>query len=350
LPWALETFRTTGGQTCVLAGREQSGRLGVIGGDGTFNNDGRFHPFTRYTLSQFCGQTDGNGNAFIAVREPATPASGNDQDIAPGGCRPSRALARAAHTEVCPAADERQLEYGLLGPDSSSVSYSVAGHTSTVSTGPGGAFIVVEAASSARPGTSVATGLMPGIVSSVEYRDGSTCRPARAESRHHASCPPVGYVAPRHASVTSEEVRAPVTATVITAHRWCANRSGHYAACDGRIPAGYHVLPHTRRMVLLEWSWTARVAASGSNVGYEYAVKGGPPCGGGQSSSEPIHASSGQRITEQSLGSSPCAQRDTIIVEYRANVGPGGANFATPPNPGHDGQPLVGSTTIDVPR
>jgi hypothetical protein len=27
-----------------------------------------------------------------------------------------------------------------------------------------------------------------------------------------------------------------------------------------------------------------------------------------------------------------------------------GAGFAAPPDPGHDGQPLVGSTTIDVPR
>jgi hypothetical protein len=161
----------------------------------------------------------------------------------------------------------------------------------------------------------------------------------------------VGYVAPRSPHVTSAEVSAPVTATVSTASRWCVNRlGGLYTACDRGIPAGDEVVPSGPRTVLLQWSWIARVAASGPNAGYEYAITSGSPCGGGQSSSSPIRARRGQRLVEQSLGSTPCAARDTISVEYRTNVGPGGVNFAVPPRPGHDGQPLVGSTTADVPR
>jgi hypothetical protein len=352
LPWGLETFRTTDGQTCMLAGREQSGRVGVIGEDGTFNDDGRFHPFTPYTVSAYCGETDGNNNAFINVSDPATATSGNDQDVVRDGCQPSSASLRGTHAKLCPAADERQLEYGLLGPDAVSVTYTAGRHTNTVPTGPDGAYIVVGPGVHAGSGGSVSDHLMPGMVTAVTYRDGSACRPRQVTVPGHGSlgCPPVGYLAPPHARVTAAEVRAPVTATLTTATRWCGSSSGHYIACDASIPAGYRALRGSAGMVLLQWSWIARVAASGSNSGYEYTIKGGPPCGGGQSSSGPIPARRDERIVQQSLGSSGCAQQDTISVEYRVNVGPGGANFASPPNPGHDGQPLVGSTTINVPR
>jgi hypothetical protein len=352
LPWGLETFRTTHGQTCVLAGREQSGRVGVIGMDGAYHNDGRFHPFTPYTLSQFCGQTDRHNSAFINISEPTTAASGNDQDIARTGCQPSSGSGRSAGARRCPAADERQLEYGLLGPEATSVTYTAGGHTITAPTGPDGAYIVVGPRASASSGVSVSNQLSPGMVTAVRYRDGSTCRPRHGAIPRHESleCPPVGYLAPLHARVTAAEVRAPVTATLTTAKRWCASNSGRYTACDAGVPAGYRPVPGTAGMVLLQWSWVARVAASGSNAGYEYAIKGGPPCGGGQSSSGPIPARRGQQIVQQSLGSFGCTQRETISVEYRVNVGPGGPGFASPPNPGHDGQPLVGSITINNSR
>jgi hypothetical protein len=202
------------------------------------------------------------------------------------------------------------------------------------------------------PAFAVSDQLLPGMVTAVKYRDGTTCRPRHILVPRHETrgCSPVGYVAPPHAHLTSAEVRAPISATVKSAARWCANSSGHYVACDVRVPAGYRILRSTAGMVLLQWSWVARVAAPGANSGYEYAITGGPPCGGKQSSSSPIAARRGQRIVQQSLGSFACAQRETISVEYRTNVGPGGANFASPADPGHDGQPFVGSTSIDVPR
>lgn len=352
LPWGLRTFQTTEGQTCVLAGRAQLGRVGVIGEDGTFHDDGRFHPFTPYTRSAFCAQTDGNGNAFITVSQPTTAASGNGQDPVLGGCRLSSASGDGAQVKPCPAGDERQLEYGLLGPDAVSVTYTVGGHAVSVPTGPDGAFIVVGSPASATTAGAVSDQLISGLVTAVNYRDGASCRPGHLQPSRTDShgCPPVGYLAPAHVSVTSAEVRAAVTARVITARRWCANDSGHYIACGAGVPTGYRVLRDTQGMVLLQWSWVAHVAATGSNAGYEYAITGGPPCGGRQSSSAPIPARSGQLIVQQSLGGIGCAQRQTISVEYRQNVGPGGPNFASPPQPGHDGQPLVGSTTIDVAR
>jgi hypothetical protein len=353
LPWGLETFRTTNGQTCMLAGRLQTGRVGVIGEDGTFNNDGRFHPFTRYVLSPLCAQTDANNNAFITVNDITIPASGNDQNLVHSGCRSPVPGARVGPANACRAVDERQLEYGLLGPEAVSVTYRAGGHILRVRTGIGGAFIVVGPRANVKDGGAISDQLMPGMVTAVTYRNGSTCRPQRRVLGARPTplgCPPVGYLAPTRGRVTSAEVQAPVTATATTAKRWCGSASGFYIRCDARVPAGDHVLRDTAGMVLLQWSWVARVAASGPNAGYEYAIKGGPPCGGGQSSSGPIPARRGQRIVQQSLGGSPCTQRDTISVEYRTNVGPAGPNFASPPNPGHDGQPLVGSTTINVSR
>jgi hypothetical protein len=352
LPWGLETYRTTDGQTCLLAGRAEFGRVGVIGKDGTLHNDGRFHPYTPYAPSQYCGQTDANDNAFIIVSDVLIPTSANDQSVLHNGCRPSLLGASVGHGNTCRAADERLLEYGLLGPEAVSVTYRAGGHAVTIPTGTGGAFIVVGPRVAVKYGGALSDQLMPGMVTAVTYGNGSTCRPRRVAGSEPkvVGCPPVGYRAPTHGRITSAEVRAPVTATVKTAKRWCDSASGFYIACDTHVPAGYHVVSHTAGMVLLQWSWVARVAASGSNAGYEYAITGGPPCGGGQSSSGTIPARRGQRVVEQSLGGAGCAQRDTISVEYRTNVGPGGADFAAPPHPGHDGEPFVGSTTIDVPR
>lgn len=41
LPWGLRTYETTRGLACVQVGRVQEDRLGLIGRDGSFGNDGR---------------------------------------------------------------------------------------------------------------------------------------------------------------------------------------------------------------------------------------------------------------------------------------------------------------------
>ncbi len=47
LPWGIAIARSKDGNLfCSQVGRVQGGRLGVIGRDGTFNDDGRFHPLS----------------------------------------------------------------------------------------------------------------------------------------------------------------------------------------------------------------------------------------------------------------------------------------------------------------
>src|SRR5579871_5870534 len=44
LPWGMRIVHTTRGEACLQIGRLESGQLGVLGIDGAFANDGRFHP------------------------------------------------------------------------------------------------------------------------------------------------------------------------------------------------------------------------------------------------------------------------------------------------------------------
>src|SRR6202023_3121614 len=55
----------------------------------------------------------------------------------------------AAQGRVCPQSEERDLYYGLLGPDAESVTYLEAGKPVTVATsGPEGAYLIVQNAPS----------------------------------------------------------------------------------------------------------------------------------------------------------------------------------------------------------
>ena len=116
------------------------GRIGVLGQDGAFNDDGRFHPLPAQA-SQAEGQCvllDGHGHAFLGVANYGVSASG-----LPRQCHLLRA--RAARRERCARADPRDIYYGLLGPDARSITYTLGGQTHTIPTvGPDGAYLIVE--------------------------------------------------------------------------------------------------------------------------------------------------------------------------------------------------------------
>ena len=44
--WGMRLVRTTRGLVCLQLGRRSGGRLGILGRDGAFGNDGRFHPIS----------------------------------------------------------------------------------------------------------------------------------------------------------------------------------------------------------------------------------------------------------------------------------------------------------------
>jgi hypothetical protein len=46
-PWGLQLSSTTRGLGCLIVGRVGGGRIGALGRDGAFDNDGRLHPFPR---------------------------------------------------------------------------------------------------------------------------------------------------------------------------------------------------------------------------------------------------------------------------------------------------------------
>jgi hypothetical protein len=147
-PWVLRAVKTTRGLECLQLGRYANGGIGVLGEDGAFDNDGRFHPLSP-NLFEFifsCGALDGAGHAFINEVDYGLPASalatGNTSS---GGCYAIPVTLRGRAQPVCPAADERDVYFGLLGPDAVSVTYRTAsGGTATeLTTGPDGAYLIV---------------------------------------------------------------------------------------------------------------------------------------------------------------------------------------------------------------
>ncbi|HEY4099139.1 MAG TPA: hypothetical protein VGM33_26675 [Baekduia sp.] len=219
LPWGLRTVRTTRQMGCVQVGRVLDGKLGVLGQDGAFANDGKFHELPPGVLQQTdCAPLDGAGHAFVAVSYGGLPASALGY-----GCtaRPLPALAHVTYTPppVCPAADERLVYYGLLGPAGRAVSYKDVGGREVRSSvsGPDGAYLVLTAPTAVHPASGMFY-VMPspgsGLVA-VHYRDGSTCKIRSARAIGGAKrCPLKGYVVPPAKRYTAAEVRAPVYARV----------------------------------------------------------------------------------------------------------------------------------------
>lgn len=202
-PWALRVIKTSRGLGCVQLGRLVDGKLGVLGRDGAFKDDGKFHERGAEILQPTdCQIKDGAGNVFVAMSYLGMPESGDAAACAPrergGDDRPA-----------CPAGSLRTIFYGLLGPEATAVTYRDASGKVVRQKvgGPEGAYLVVRPIDPKRtnfyfsPGATPAGGLL-----SVEYRDGSTCElphPPRG-------CPLKGYVAPKLAPVSNAQLATPI--------------------------------------------------------------------------------------------------------------------------------------------
>jgi hypothetical protein len=257
-PWGLRTFRTTRGLACVQVGRVQDGKLGVLGQDGAFADDGRFHEWPADVVGQtFCQERDGAGHAFIDLFVHGLPASALST-----GCA---VAAGAAPLPNCPRQDVRVVHYGLLGPEAVEVTYrdeAAALRTAPVAK-PDGAFLIVYRPSADHPakgyfsvGVSPAAGLV-----SVRYRSEPECRIGNPRRHGGArSCALVGYVPPVGARVTSSQVRTAVHATL-------ARHLTRLQAPRGRSPA---VAPATAsiRVRRLTLRFRARVATRGAATRY----------------------------------------------------------------------------------
>jgi hypothetical protein len=232
LPWGMRIVRTTRGLQCVQIGRLLGGRLGVLGQDGLFDDDGLFHELPAAVLDQ---DTCDQPTHFTVYDARALTASAmlpgpHVWCWYPGSVRPE-----GAHQPFCPARDERDVAFGVLGPHAVSVTYRVPGgalRTVPVTSGYGAYLIVLRQPPLSQPlNGSLSSSSFPldrfpleyqaSALTSIRFRfGGHVCQtgdeplpggpPNCAGSRSSAPPPAGSRVAPGlHATVTLKAHKAP---------------------------------------------------------------------------------------------------------------------------------------------
>jgi hypothetical protein len=250
-PWGLRVLSTTRGVGCIQVGRLVDGKLGALGQDGAFHDDGRFHPLPVNGLfDQFsCAALDGKGRIFNNLTVGEQAASGAWAAV--GACYPPTAgrYERDADSTVCPQRDERNIYYGLLGPEARSITYASAGHSRTLATsGADGAYLLVTRAPAHNPAPyahATTANVVPvhGPITAIHYRDGVTCHlTARSWIGGASACTPSLSVPVGYAPVpipTRAEVRSPLHVRVVRKHRLLRAGEGRYevlVSFTSRVP------------------------------------------------------------------------------------------------------------------
>jgi hypothetical protein len=334
--WGIRSLATTRGMGCVQIGRVQDGRLGVIGQDGAFNDDGRFHEMGAGVLTgAMCAPQDGAGHAFLAVVHRGFPAGGLER-----GCvvKPSSSVTGVT---PCPAADARLAYFGLLGPAAKAITYRGAdGAVATQEVaGPEGAYLVVLEPDAARPaGNGFSMSRTPGsALLSVRYRDGSVCRIVSPIRRGGArNCPAKGYVPPAGRRLTGADVAAPVRATVSR------------TPVEPRFPGVDRPQPKQWRVTL---RFRARVASNDLTRSYAFALapRRGSACPMGGMGGAVNHDVAVGDLVRQTLWVPVECARSTLditvwVYQQRAAPDP----IPVPPVVARD-QPVVGKVSVRVP-
>ena len=236
-PWGMRVLSTKRGEGCVQVGRLLDGKLGALGQDSAFHDDGLFHEFAVNTFGaqRSCTLLDGNDRLFLNATVGDIPASAWRGNFPDKGCVPSTAGPYERFAEdgkrkpypVCPQADERNLYYGLLGPDAQSITYKLDGQTHTQpTTGPEGAYLLVTKASPTQLFNFNAGGTqdvvpVDGPITELHYRDGATCHLTSKSwiGGKYACTPtlkvPVGWVPPRTPAPSAAQVASPVHVRLI---------------------------------------------------------------------------------------------------------------------------------------
>lgn len=219
-PWGLRVLTTTRGAGCVQIGRLVDDKLVALGQDGAFDNDGQAHPLPLSTaVNSFnCTPLDAKGRQFDSVTMVGQSASAAWW-FRSTGCVPSGTPQTTSRVHpACSQHDERDVYFGLLGPDAESITYKLAGQIHTQpAVGPEGAYLIVTASDHQRiPGSG--GGIADDVpayspIVSINYRNGATCHLLTWHSwipGARACSPPlpepVGYApvsVPTHAEIAS---------------------------------------------------------------------------------------------------------------------------------------------------
>ena len=124
LAWGMRIVRTTRGLVCVQVGRLRDGRLGVLGQDGEFHDDGLFHELPAGVLDPYtCSQP----GYYVLYRSEGLPASGAMPGPAKSCLYPGAPRRHHADPRSCPAGDERMIAFGVLGPHAAQRHLQAAG-------------------------------------------------------------------------------------------------------------------------------------------------------------------------------------------------------------------------------
>jgi hypothetical protein len=343
LTWGMRVLSTKRGEGCLQVGRLLDGKLGALGQDSAFHDDRLFHEFALDTFGaeRSCSLLDGNDRLFINTTVGDIPASAWRGNYGDKGCVPSTAGPYERFAEdgkrkpypACPQEDERNLYYGLLGPDALSVTYKLDGRTHTQPTaGPEGAYLIVTRASPTQLFNFNAGGTqdvvpVDGPITELHYRDGSICHlTSRSWIGGKDACTPplkvpVGWVAPRTPAPTAAQVAAPLHVRLIRA------RQGRKA---------------------LRISFISRVAATNAHSTYtvRWRQPGMPPNVYGGAPLVPTFPRAGQTVTARIGDYGPPLRPGITTGEiiYQDQAGPGNLEEA-----GGTVQHTVGRFTVRVP-
>lgn len=236
-PWGLRVFSTTRGAGCIQLGRVVDGQIGVLGADGAYANDGQLHALPVASTDQLtCAALDANGRIFnnlskgdqlangLIGPEQVPSAEAHDVHDVCAAAASTPAEKSSAQGRICPQSQERDVFYGLLGPDTESITYLDGGKSVTLPTsGSEGAYLIVQDAPSGfHPNDAYGagqTGVLPvdGPITEIHYDSGAVCH--LGSSSDPACAPsgiPIGYV-PAEPPPTASQAAAPVSSSLVRA-------------------------------------------------------------------------------------------------------------------------------------
>jgi hypothetical protein len=178
-------------------------------------------------------------------------------------------------------------------------------------------------------------------------REHLTVTQFRNELGPRPSCPAVGWVATKGPKTTAADVASRIVVREFPSGSYgCPNKLHLPGGCDGWSP-------YEKRMLPVEWSFTARRAVTNSRSWYEWSVSPASSqtatnCGG-SSFSTYTNIRQGQTLRYSQFFPTDCRGKYTISVGYTPGAPPGEQDNGGGGTPGHDGSILVGTTSFTIP-
>lgn len=209
-PWGMRVLRTTRGLLCVQIGRVYQGRLGLLGIDGAFSDDGSFHPLGAAALG-----SGGPGSLIDGEAGISGPGTSTELCAPPGatftayasGLAPSGEMVK--NGDALPSSERRWISFGLLGAHADAIDYRTSGRNAADAVlQPLGAYLIVLPGSApggqgGESGSAFGQGQIStprpgptGAVTAITYRFGArTCADASRAGTAN-SCPAPNSPAP----------------------------------------------------------------------------------------------------------------------------------------------------------